>query len=762
MSEIFDSKKLEKTKIPFSVGEEIALCEKFTHTYQTYSSQNIYIRETECLRVQYLACLCPPQEGDLFAGRIYRPLIQYSPQPGTLTMGYCIDEEKLAKFRLNQTLSQSQTKQLEELATFWLQEQTKEKIKAQYPKDMKQWLPYDDYYHDRAVAHPLYRISGAQLDFQKLLTLGVDGLHEEIHEKQRGAKGQQCLFYEGLHQSLVLFSDLCILYSEKVESQLAVDGLSSQRKSQLKELRDSLHRIAHAPAHTFRDAIQLTYLWWIYSASRNFARMDVYLSRYYVQDLQSGRITQQEALTLLCGLWRMIEMENMVYDSRIVVGGKGRPNEEMCNQFCHLAIEATRKLRTVVPQLTLRFYQGMEESLYENALQAISEGCTFPLLYNDDVNIPAVAKAFCVSETIATCYCPYGCGEYVLEHQSLGTPSGIINLAKALEVTLNHGKDLETEEPLGLDLGGLDTFKDFNALFSAYKMQVEHFVTLLAKMEEIEYVESGRHTPYLAFSMLYDDCIQRGKGILEGGVRYLGGTLESYGNVNTADSLTALKILLYDNKVVTQEEYLDALKTNYVNTPHLRRMAMDCPKYGNELRVADEMLLKVHEHICTVTRESVHATCMHSYLTVIINNDANTVLGHLTSATADGRLSGEYLANANNPQGGADRAGITAMLNSIVQPPIHYHAGSVQNLKLNKELFSPTMKPVLNALLATYFAKGGAQLMITVVNAQEMEDALLHPENHGNLLVRVGGFSARFVELGADVQKELLSRVLHG
>lgn len=155
----------------------------------------------------------------------------------------------------------------------------------------------------------------------------------------------------------------------------------------------------------------------------------------------------------------------------------------------------------------------------------------------------------------------------------------------------------------------------------------------------------------------------------------------------------------------------------------VRKALLACPKYGNEDEAADSMLLTIHDHICNTARDNAKNTIMHSYLVVIINNDTNIKLGHLTSATADGRMSGIYLANANNPQGGADKT---------------------------------------KALLQTYFGKGGAQLMITVVSRDEMEDAMVHPERHKDLIVRVGGFSARFIDLGLDVQQELLSRTLHG
>lgn len=752
---------LKKTINPFSLEDEILLCENFTNTYKSHACTNIHQREIACLSVQYPACFCAPQTGDLFVGRNYHPLVQFSPQPGYNSLGYCIDPQKLKCFESDDNLTPNLKAKLDNISTFWLKEETREYIKAEYPNDVKNWLKSDDYFNYRAVAHPLYRISGTQLDYDKLLSLGVDGLQQLISKKEAYADKHSSEFYSAMHKSLTLFSNIILDYSHKIINLINTTE-NEAWKVELNEMKDSLLRLSHAPAHSFRDAIQLTYLWWIFSGSRNFSRMDTYLSDYYVNDVKNNVITEDRALELLCGLWQLIDMEHFVYDSRVVIGGKGRENEANANLFCKLAINATRKVRTVVPQLALRYYSGMDNSVLDLAYTAIGEGCTFPMLYNDDINIPAVSNAFCVSEELAQQYCPYGCGEYVLDHQSIGTPSGIINLTKALEVTLNNGKDMETMQVLGLDLGNLTTFDTFDDLLCAYKKQVEHFVKLLAKVEELEYIHAGKHCSFLSFSMLFDDCISRGRALLDGGIRYLGGTLESYGNVNAADSLTAIKTLIYDEKKYTKIELLDALKSNFKEYPELRKDSLNCPKYGNEHETADSMLVHIHEHICDFTRKCVKDTIMHNYLIVVINNDANTVLGHLTSASADGRLSGLHLANANNPQGGADKNGLTSMLNSIVKPPIHHHAGSVQNLKLNKEMFSNSMLPVTKSLIDTYMKKGGAQLMITVVSPKELEDALVHPENHQNLIVRVGGFSAKFVELGSDVQQELLSRSLHG
>lgn len=260
--------------------------------------------------------------------------------------------------------------------------------------------------------------------------------------------------------------------------------------------------------------------------------------------------------------------------------------------------------------------------------------------------------------------------------------------------------------------------------------------------------------------MLYEDCIERGKGIFRGGIKYLGGTIETYGNINTADSLTAINEVVYQKKLMTREQLLAILDADFEGYQKEQKLLLHLPKYGNDDVVADAMAKKVHEHITRVVREQAKEVGLHSYLVVIINNSANTTLGKFTAASADGRNKGVYMANANNPWNGNDKKGLTAMLNSLLKLSPEHHAGSVQNLKLSPELFENQSR-IVKWLLASYFENGGTQIMISVVKRKDLEQAMIHPEHYSHLFVRVGGFSARFVELEKGVQMEILSRTLY-
>jgi pyruvate-formate lyase len=731
----------------------------FTQVYRDNRDRHIALREAECLRAQFPAILSDIREADLFAGRIEYPAVGFSPQLGGL--GFYCDEEKIRRELEKKSLDPEHMQRVEEMLAFWKQENTTAKVRAAYPAALATALPSDIWTGEPGVAFPLYRMGGAYVDFDKLVTIGIPGLHAEVSEKRNRAlqTGGDIPLFDGMLAVLDVLAEVCRYYAKQA-AELVQSTSDSIRKQELLSITAALEAIIGGKPQNLREAIQLSWLYTLLCGVLEYGRMDVYLGDFYARDVDAGRISEEQALTMVQALWRLIDEPKTIYDCRVVIGGRGRRNEENADRFALLAMEATRTVKEALPQLTLRFYNGMNPLLMEKALSVIGEGRTFPMLYNDDVNIPAVRKAFDVPLEEAEQYVPFGCGEYVLNHRSFGTPSSVINLLKALEITLHNGRDPFTGNIAGLQLGEFSSFTNFDELFEAYKKQMEYFIRAAADQEELEYKITGECAPFLYLSMLFDDCLETGKGIFTGGIRYLGGTTETYGNTNTANSLTAIREIVYEKKLLTPEKLLEALDANFEGYETERRLVKDCPKYGNDHDKADQMLLAVHNHVCNTVRSQRERTGLHSFLVVNINNSANTTLGKWTSASADGRLAGEPMANANNPSGGSDTSGVTAFLNSIAKPDPSIHAGMVQNMKFSRSMFSESRKKV-ELLLQTYFAKGGTQAMITVVSRDELEKAMVEPDQYRNVFVRVGGFSARFVELAPDVQKEVLSRTLY-
>jgi len=219
-------------------------------------------------------------------------------------------------------------------------------------------------------------------------------------------------------------------------------------------------------------------------------------------------------------------------------------------------------------------------------------------------------------------------------------------------------------------------------------------------------------------------------------------------------------IQIFEKKLFSLKKLVEVLDADFEGFDQERLAMMQAPKYGNDDPNADDLAADLHDFICKYTRDQREKTGLDSYLVVNINNDANTTLGRHTSASADGRKAFTSMSNGNSPSPGMDKNGPTALLNSLVKPDPALHAGIVQNMKFSKQMFS-TYRTQLEALLKTYFKNNGTQAMITVVGKDDLVNAMKDPEKYYDLIVRVGGFSARFVELSKEVQLEILNRTLY-
>lgn len=736
---------------------------RFTETFQEYKDSPLALREAKCLQVLFPALLPPIENEDMFAGRTlimeYKG-VGFSPDVTLYRlphgMGYFYRPDVFQKALQQVPADSEEAAGIREMMSFWEKENTTAHVKEHFTERIRTCLPSDSFAGDVGVGFPLYRMTGAYENYETLLSLGLPGLKAKIAQMQ--ALGDPDCFYEGLSLIVDLICESCLHYAK--QAQALTKDASPKRAAELKRMAaDLMHVASHAP-QTFRQAIQLSWLYSCLAGVMDYGRMDVYLGDYLAQDLKNGNLTEEEALGCVVSLWKLMVARKTVYHGRVVIGGKGRRNERNADAFAMLAMEASRIVHDIEPQLTLRLYKGMDGRLYQKALEVIGEGATYPMLYSDDVNVPAVESAFRLPKEKAEQYVPFGCGEYIIDHESFGSPNGVINMLKALEVTLFNGHEIVLNRPMGMSLGKFEDFETFEDFYAAYKKQVTHYIGVLAEAEAIILSQTAKQAPFLMMSLLYDGCIENGKSMLSGGIAYLGATLESYGNINTVDSLAAIRETVFERKTISPARLLDALKADFEGYETERKLLLKAPKYGNDIKTVDDLARDLHDFEARAIRDQAGRVGLHSFLMVVINNSANTYLGRWTGASADGRKTRTYMANANNPMGGMDTNGITAMLNSLASFPPENHAGSVQNIKFERDLFRRAPEKV-RALLDAYFENGGTQAMITVVGRRDLEEALRYPEKYRSLLVRVGGFSARFVELEKDVQQEVLSRTVH-
>lgn len=708
-------------------AEGLALAEEITARHRGHEDAPAAVREAAVLEEQFRHQFLPPEDGEPVIGAVRYPLVGLSPEP--LGLGYYCAAAALED---GAERYPAHAATVRGLLDYWKGRTTAEKTRAAFPEWVADRLPSDAWTEDSGVGFPLYRMAGTVLDYGRLLERGLEGMETELRETP--------------------FAHVVPLLRGTLDRYLAHDLP--------KATRDCLGALRSRPPRSFLEATQLFWLYALHAGTWNYGRLDTVLGPFLARDLDAGRLDENAALEILCSLWRRMHAYDNQYNNRVIVGGKGRPDEAAADRFALLAIEATRRVRLNQPQLSLRFYEGQNPALWERGLDAIGEGCTFPMLYNDDVNIPAVARAFGVDTEMAVHYTPYGCGEYVLGSYGENSPNGVINLLKALEVALHEGRDPRTGREVLPGIAPVEAFSSFEELWKAYARIVEHTVEALARQQKIEYEVMAEEAPLGFISALTADCRVRGKSAFGGGARYLGGTLETYGNTNAADSLHTIEEIVFRGGQCSLRGLVEALDADFRGYPDLHEACRRVSKYGNDEGTADAMACRVHDHVCRASAAQAAPAGLDSYLVVIINNWANTVLGRETGASADGRKSGQPMANGNNPSPGSDTSGTTAFLHSLTRLAPDIHAGAVQNMKFSRAWFGD-MRPKFDALLRAYFVEGGTQAMITVVSHDDLEAAMREPEKWGHLMVRVGGFSIRFVDLPRDAQRELLERTLH-
>lgn len=734
---------------------ELKYAIKFTELYKEYSAKPKEIREVKCLELQLEHILQPILQNDLVVGFMSHGFVGFSPQYGGIYTYYFHKnkvEEALSEVR--DIVNDEFAADVKSMVDFWEEEKTIKKLQNRFKDAYGFILPAG--YTEPGLANADGRVAGTNVDLDKLIRLGIPGLKEEI----RRAKGDNdSPFYEALEMSVDLISKACDIYIKNVRDLLNLET-NLQRKQELNEILTILSNIQVRRPESFKEGVQLFWIYAVISDLMNYGRMDVYLGDLYCKDVDNGIISEEEAIAYLCSLWRQFVRVGKVHDCRVIVGGIGRRNEKNADRLALIIMEVSRRMKEVVPQLTLRYYSGMDERLMDKALSVIGEGYCFPIIYSDDTNVPAVMKAYEVNREEAERYLPFGCGEYVLEGLSTGTPNNGINLLKALELVLHDGYDRVWKMQLEESFGGLDKLDTFEKLFEQYCRYVERHVEMLAVYKKMNYDVAGVEAAYLHLSLLMEDCIKRGKPLLEGGVRYRNASSEVFGMISCADSLSAIKKLVYEENRITLKQVVDILDADFAGYEKERKLFINAPKYGNDSEYADVMVQKVFNHIADATVEAGKKAGLHKYLMVSVNNSMSAEWGTYCLASGCGRKRGEPMANGNGASIGADKSGLTSLLNSMSKFNNEKHVGVINNIRFTKEMYKNSYEK-FKGLVVSFFKNNGVQLNLCCIGRDDLEKAMIEPEKYSNLVVRIGGFSARFVELNPVVQNEIIRRTTY-
>lgn len=730
----------------------------FTNAYRNAIKNTTHPAELElaCMRAQYPAIFHPIQDEDLIAGRIQMGLVGWGIQHQTGGFGFYINEQEVVK-ELEKGNGDAQYREdLHDILTFWKGRNTTTVVLNNTPESLKPWIFTDQWRHLPLPICPILRMAGAYLNFHKLVKIGLPGLEKEIKQFMENAEDR--VLFESMLGALQLVKDCALFYAEQAQEQAVT--ASASRKSELNSISSALLAIRERAPQTMLEGLQLVWLYGIMTPAIEYGRLDEYIGDLYVHDVDNGIITEDQAIRYVESFFRLIDHLDCETDGRVIIGGYGRENTENADRFCPVAIEACRNVKEVLPQFTLRFNKDTPENVWRDSLRCIEEGRTYPLLYNDDVLVPGVMKAFDVSRELAETYVPLGCGEIEFDHHSIGSPNGSINTLKILELVMRGGYEPMTDWYIGPRNPKLSECKTYEEFLSYYKAALVEYIEKQAEFQVYEYDITGKTHPFMMVTMLYDGTLEKGKSIFNGGCAYLAGTLEFYGNVNAANSLVAIKKTIFEDKTIDAYELEDALTNNFAGSERIRKLLLDAPKYGNDDDYADSIFTNLHNFVSDTTKKQASRVGLKSYLSVTINNAQNTTLGRWVGATPDGRKAGTPMANANNPHPGTDRRGLTPMINSILKPRHDNHAGMVSNLRFTRENFT-SARNKMHSLIENYFERGGAHAMITVIGKDDLKNALERPEEYKDLIIRVGGFSARFVDLNKDVQQEIFDRVTY-
>ena len=731
----------------------------FTEVYRKHRNDPVAIREAMCLKAQYPALLAEIQEEDLFAGRRPRDRIAYVgtiwwaafPRRGDAPFmegkqgGYCFDfsaPDKHAK-------SMREQEALEQLADFWKNEYTGSKILAAWDGELKRHLETGGQISGLNVGFAI------AVDLDKLVRKGIPGLIRDVEEK---SKRDETGFYQGLRIALEVLIDACRFY-ERQALEMAGKAAAARDRARLESIARTLAGIVDHCPRTFREAMQLVWMYTLLAGGKHpeASRLDVALGDLYANDIDRGMLTEYEALEMILSLWRLYNENGDAAVCRIIIGGVGRRNEANADRFALAAMEATGRHKRVTPQLALRFHGGQNPQLLKKAFETINRSCTYPMLYNDDVIVPGIMEMFGVTREEAVRYHPLGCGEYMLAGCSPSMLDFSWNVPKSLEAALHNGSSSDGAR-IGPETGPLESLDTYEKLLEAFVRQADHAAALSARAYKCIAETMPGECAFLFASLLLDDCLERGRSLFDGGVRYVGACTMGQGFTNAADALTSIRKLVYRDKRFTLERIVKALDTDFEGEESLRKALLDAPKYGNDLDEADRTVVEVWRAVQESAKEAGTRAGLDFHAVSCVN-PGGYGMGQSTGATADGRKKGRPYAIGNSPTAGFDRNGLPALFNSVskVGPA---HGGLVTNFKISRELFTGD-RDTLEALFQTFFKKGGMQANITIVNREDLEAALREPEKYPHVLVRLGGWTARFIDLERPIQEEIIRRTMY-
>ena len=636
-------------------------------------------------------------------------------------------------------------------------------------------------------------IGHIHVNYKRLLEKGFDGIKKEAEENLERldyAQDPQASEKKRFYGSIIIVSEAASAfgrrYAQKAEEMVKTEK-DPKRKAELVKIAEVCNKVPAKPAGNFWEALQA--VWFINlivqlesnGVSISPGRMDQYLFPYYKKDIEEGILTRTEALELLDTLYvKFAEMvilydnysarflTNFVMGEHVALGGVDQFGRDATNELSYLMLQAQEDVGLIQPNLSVRWHENIPRDFMLKAVEVLKKQNAIPQFLNDAVWIDSLLdKGIPLEE--ARDYQPVGCDEMCLENGKMGglllVPLGI---AKCFELAMNDGKCQICGRQLGPKTGALSDFDSYEELWESFEKQLQVYLKMVSEIANVEAMVHRELNRSPLKSALIDSCMESGRDVNNGGADYYYTTSFPAGPSNVADSLAAVKKLVFEEKKIEKGELREALKHNFEGFDSIKRLLDEAPKYGNDEDYADSIMARIVDLFNAECRKyhdirndwTEKPGLLRSFWSEYLTVTAHVAFGEAVGALPGGKLRGVPVSDGISPGQGRDKNGPTAAMNSVAQLDLRHAAGGViYNQQFDPSLLDDTHKMnMFIDLLETFFRKGGPQIQYNIVGTGMLEDAQKCPEKHRNLMVRVVGYAALFVELSKTVQDDIITR----
>ena len=621
-------------------------------------------------------------------------------------------------------------------------------------------IEYEGENKKRFDALPYFIGNHISLNYERIINVGLAATQAQVEELLANATdADKREYYEAALITVKATIAFIHRYAATTRAAAEAADVTFERSCELKVMAEVLDNVAEKPAASFREAVQLMWMLHIIAniqggSALSLARVDQYLWPYYERDLASGAITEELAHDLMSCVWLKVNEPRMRTVESATLGGVDRNGNDAANELTRLCLRVAADVCVPYPNIGLRINEKNPDWLYDEAINTTASGSGQPMLLSDKIWIPSLMKLG-FSEEDARDYYNMGCVELEVPGKQ---PSYGVCESIAFPVLI--------EDVMSKYMAGeyqINTFEDYLA---AYKAELtaaieEDYEQAVAEKK----TEKGRcFDPYS--SLLIDGCLESGKDMLQGGAELpREWSVYAYGIGTAADSLYAVKKVVFDEKRMTLEHLNEVLEANFEGYEAERQMLMECGEhYGNDQADVDAVANEVLEHFTSQVSALNERGLGDVFVSTLFGYFFHIYHGEIAKATPNGRLKGEPFSDSMGPSQGMDVCGPTRLLNSVLALDVENITGAFAlSFKMSTDFFKDDSgREGMKQLLKTYMEAGGPQIQVYTTNAEDLKDAMVNPDKHRDLIVRVGGYCEFFVDLDRTLQQEILTRTMYG